>query len=62
MNQKKDTYTETDIEGISLEKASLYVARMFFTELSAEKIQLILKGIDTIEKDFYERGFEGKSK
>lgn len=62
MKSKKDTYTETDIEGISLGKGIIIRGKDVFTELSAEKIQLILKGIDTIEKDFYERALKENQK
>jgi len=55
MKGKPDTYTEDDINGISLGKGIIIRGKDVFTELSQEKIQLILKGIDTIEKDFYER-------
>ncbi len=62
MKSKKDTYTETDIEGISLGKGIIIRGKDVFTELSPEKIQLILKGIDTIEKDFYERALKENQK
>lgn len=55
MKTKPETYTENDIGGISLGKGIIIRGKDVFTELSQEKIQLILKGIDTIEKDFYER-------
>lgn len=55
MKGKPETYTEDDINGISLGKGIIIRGKDVFTELSPEKIQLILKGIDTIEKDFYER-------
>ena len=55
MKTKPETYTEDDIGGISLGKGIIIRGKDVFTELSPEKIQLILKGIDTIEKDFYGR-------
>ena len=58
MKTKPETYTEDDIGGISLGKGIIIRGKDVFTELSPEKIQLILKGIDTIEKDFYERALD----
>ena len=58
MKLKPDTYTYADIDGISLGKGIIIRGKDVFTELSQEKIQLILKGIDTIEKDFYERALK----
>ncbi|MBL0264564.1 MAG: hypothetical protein IPQ05_11950 [Leptospiraceae bacterium] len=58
MKLKPETYTEADIDGISLGKGIIIRGKDVFTELSQEKIQLILKGIDTIEKDFYERALK----
>lgn len=55
MQSKPETYTIDDINGISLGKGIILRGKDVFTELSQDKIQLILKGIDTIEKDFYER-------
>ncbi len=58
MKQKSETYTQADIDGISLGKGIITSGKDVFTELSQEKIQLILRGIDTIEKDFYERALK----
>jgi hypothetical protein len=62
MKQKSETYTQADIDGISLGKGIIIRGKGVFTELSQEKIQLILKGIDTIEKDFYERALKENNK
>lgn len=62
MKQKPDTYSDDDINGISLGKGIITRGKEVFTKLSQEEITLILKGIDTIEKDFYERAVaENKS-
>lgn len=62
MKLKSETYTQADIEGISLGKGIIIRGKDVFTELDSEKIQLILKGIDTIEKDFYEKALKENKK
>ncbi|HNC00727.1 MAG TPA: hypothetical protein PLS71_20955, partial [Leptospiraceae bacterium] len=60
MKSKPETYSKDDIDGISLGREIIIHGKEVFTNLSQEQIDLILKGIDTIEKDFYYRALETK--
>lgn len=53
MKSKPDTYSQEDVDGISLGKEIIIHGKEIFTDLTKDQIALILIGIDTIEKDFY---------
>lgn len=58
MQSKPDLYGKDDISGIELGKSIIIQGKKIFEELSDKEIKLVLKGVDTIEKDFYDRAVE----
>lgn len=55
MEQRPDIYSSSEIRGIRMGFNIIEKGKILFNELTPEQIQIVLKGIDTIEKDFYER-------
>jgi hypothetical protein len=54
MKEKPKTYAETDIRGIELGLSIIESGKSIFAELNEDSVKLILKGIDIVEKDFFE--------
>ncbi|MDX1957917.1 MAG: hypothetical protein SFU98_05050 [Leptospiraceae bacterium] len=54
MEKKKNVYSDSDIKGIRMGYSIIEKGKEIFQFLNPEEIQLLLYGIDTIEKDFYE--------
>jgi hypothetical protein len=57
MKQRKDIYSQIEIEGIEMGLNILKKGREVFTSLSDETIQIVIRGIDTIEKDFFDKAY-----
>lgn len=55
METKKNLYTDQEIEGIQMGCNIIEKGKFIFTELTDPEIALVLKGIDRIEEDFYQR-------
>lgn len=55
MQQRPDVYSASEIRGIQMGFNIIEKGKVLFDELTPEQIQIVLRGIDTIEKDFYER-------
>lgn len=55
MESKPKVYSVEEIKGIKLGYGIIDKGKELFSELRQDEIQLILKGIDMVEKDFYER-------
>ncbi len=55
MEQRPDIYSTSEIRGIQMGFNIIERGKVLFDELTQEQIQIVLKGIDVIEKDFYER-------
>ncbi len=55
MKEKPNIYNQSDISGIELGIFIIDQGKIIFSELDEKTIQLILKGIDTVEKDFYQK-------
>lgn len=55
MQQRPDVYSTSEIRGIQMGFNIIEKGKVIFDELTPEQIQIVLRGIDTIEKDFYER-------
>lgn len=55
MEQRPDLYSTSEIRGIQMGFNIIDRGKVLFDELTPEQIQIVLKGIDIIEKDFYER-------
>jgi hypothetical protein len=55
MESKPKLYTKDEIRGIRMGYEIIDKGKELFSELTPQQIQFILKGIDLVEKDFYER-------
>ncbi|MCB1177544.1 MAG: hypothetical protein KDK36_08210 [Leptospiraceae bacterium] len=55
MEKKSKVYSKDEIKGIRMGYGIIESGKILFEELSLEEIKIILSGIDTIEKDYYEK-------
>jgi hypothetical protein len=55
MERKKHIYTESDLKGIRMGYDIIEKGKEVFSILTDEEIALTLKGIDMVEKDFFDR-------
>jgi hypothetical protein len=54
MEKKAGVYSEHEIKGIRMGYGIIEKGKVLFQELKEEEIRIVLEGIDTIEKEFYE--------
>lgn len=54
MEKRPRVYSKSEVDGIKMGMDIINKGKEVFYELKHEEIKLILKGIDTIEKDFFE--------
>ena len=57
MKQRKDIYSQIEVDGICMGLDILKKGREVFANLSDETIQIVLRGIDTIEKDAFDKAY-----
>ncbi|MEM7179844.1 MAG: hypothetical protein AAF518_02950 [Spirochaetota bacterium] len=50
-------YSQTEIKGIEMGLDILKRGKVVFAELPEETVAIILRGIDTVEKDFFDRAY-----
>ncbi len=55
MESKKNLYTKEEIDGIRLGYGIIEKGKELFRELSEKEVKTVLQGIDTIEKDYFEK-------
>jgi hypothetical protein len=55
MESKKNIYTSEEVEGIKLGYGIIEKGKELFSSLEKEDIDTVLKGIDIVEKTFFER-------
>lgn len=60
MKSKPNLYTPEEIEGIQMGYGIIDKGKEIFGNLRENEIQLVLKGIDLVEKEFFERALSRK--
>ena len=60
MKSKKKIYTAEDIDGILLGYGIIEKGKEIFSELDGNQISMVLKGIDMIEKDYFDKALREK--
>ncbi len=55
MESKKNLYTKEEVDGIRLGYGIIEKGKELFRELNKEEVKIVLQGIDTIEKDYFDK-------